>query len=265
MRKTVCFALILLLLLLTSVSYAVTYPAQRGVVNDDADVLSDATVKDIEKLNDRFSDVRFIVVTRHFLGGADTQDYCDNLFKAWNLYESDLLLLLVIGEERYAVTAGIAVTSALPSDGINNLLSSKLRKAFIQDRDYDGAVGSFILGTATQVARTNGTSLSTAGLFGTETQTQSSNSSSGSTLFTTNLTGNWWNSFFSNGEAVDDEFPHSVSYTLYETDNSSSSGFSFGKIILIAIVVMFFIRSRTKRINKVTQAAHHVDPFRKQR
>ena len=75
MRKTVCFALILLLLLLTPVSFAVTYPMQRGNVNDDADVLSDVTVKDIETMNDRFFDARFIVVTRHFLGGADVQDY----------------------------------------------------------------------------------------------------------------------------------------------------------------------------------------------
>lgn len=264
MRKTVCFALILLLLLLTPVSFAVTYPVQRGNVNDDADVLSDVTVKDIETMNDRFIDARFIVVTRHFLGGADVQDYCDNLYKAWNLGENDLLLLLVIGEERYAVAAGVGVTSALPSDGINTLLSSKLRTAFIQDRDYDGAVGSFILGAATQIARTNGTSLNTAGLFGTETQAQNSGSSSGSTVFTTNLTGNWWNSFFSNGQVEEYEYTQPTSYTLYETDGGSS-GFSFGKVILIAVVVMFFIRTRAKRLNRVTQAAHNTDPFRKQR
>ena len=264
MRRIVSCAVILLLLLLTSVSYAVTYPVQRGNVNDDADVLSDVTIKDIETLNNRFDDVRFIIVTRHFLGGADVQNYCDSLFNAWNLNENDLLLLLVIGEERYAVTAGVGVTTALPSDGINTLLSSKLRKAFIQDRDYDGAVGSFILGTASQVARTNGTILNTAGLFGTETQTQSSGLNSGSSLFTTNLTGNWWNSFFSNGEVEEYEFTEPSSYTLHETDEDGS-GFSFGKVLLIAIVVLFFIRTRAKRLNHVNQVAHHVDPFRKQR
>ena len=95
MRKIVCFALILLLLLLTSVSYAVTYPMQRGEVNDDADVLSDTTVKDIATLNDRFGDMRFIVVTRHFLGGADVQDYCDNLYKAWDLNEMTFFFCLL--------------------------------------------------------------------------------------------------------------------------------------------------------------------------
>lgn len=264
MRRVLCFALILLLLLLTSVSYAVTYPVQRGDVNDDADVLSDITVKDIETLNSRFLDTHFIVVTRHFLGGADAQDYCDNLYKAWNLEGNDLLLLLVIGEERYAVTAGIEVTSSLASDGINNLLSSKLRKPFIQDRDYDEAVGAFILGTANQVARNNGTILTTAGLFGTETQTQSSSSSTGSNLFTTTLTGNWWNSFFSNGQVEEYEYTQPTSYTLYESDGGSS-GFSFGKMIIIALVVLFFIRSRAKRLNRVSNAAHNVDPFRKQR
>ena len=97
-----------LMLLLPAAALAVSYPAQRGAVNDDAGVLSEQTAADIEQLNTaaRSADISFAVATRHFLGGADAQAYCDGLFEAWKLDQKTVLVLLVIGEERYAVAVG---------------------------------------------------------------------------------------------------------------------------------------------------------------
>ena len=37
------------------------------------------------------------MLTRHFLGGADAQNYAQKVFEVWNLGSMDALLLLVIG------------------------------------------------------------------------------------------------------------------------------------------------------------------------
>ena len=65
--------LLALMLLLPAAALAVSYPVQRGAVNDDAGVLSEQTAADIGQLNiaARSADISFAVATRHFLGGAD--------------------------------------------------------------------------------------------------------------------------------------------------------------------------------------------------
>lgn len=227
---------------------AVTYPTQRGAVNDDAAVLSDRTAADIDALNTRV-DGKFIVVTRHFLGGADAQEYCDGLFSAWGLGEEDVLLLLVIGEERYAVTLGTVAQLAISTEQLNSLLSSRLRQPFLQERNYDAAVGGFLLAAAAQIARFNGSSLNTAGLFGTaassgasaNTATQSSNAS----LFS-NWSGNWWNGFFSDDD-WEDTTDWDFSTASQQNDFEERSGFSFGKLIVIAVILWLIVRNRRRK------------------
>ena len=132
--------LLALMLLLPSAALAVSYPAQRGAVNDDAGVLSEQTAADIGQLNTaaRSADISFVVATRHFLGGADAQAYCDGLFEAWKLDRKTVLVLLVIGEERYAVAVGQGVRDMIGQEQINSLLAAKLRAPYLNDRNYDG-------------------------------------------------------------------------------------------------------------------------------
>ena len=215
---------------------AVSYPDRRGAVNDDAAVLSESSATDVDLLNDR-SSARFTVVTRHFLGGADAQQYCNELFSSWNLGKDDLLLLLVIGEERYAVAMGESIRkNALSDERLNTLFSSKLRQPFIIDRNYDRAVGDFLLAAAQQVASANGETLNINGLFGaTQATSQQSTASSG------NHGSGFWSSFYSNSYP-DDGQQESVNYD-YEED----SGFSVGKMILIVAVFLIIIRNRHKK------------------
>lgn len=217
-------------------------------VVDDAGVLSEQTIADVSTLNER-ADIRFTVATRHFLGGREAQSYCDELFNAWNLGSYDVLLLLVIGEERYAVTLGSDVTGYyLSSEQVNSLLSSKLRQPFLQDRDYDGAVGSFLLAAASQVARANGSTLYTGGLFGTASGSGSNTAVVQQDDFS-NWRGNWWDGFFAGNGAeyadsysgYDPEFDYGYSY---EDDYEES--FGFGKLIFLAIVLWIIIKNRQR-------------------
>ena len=244
-RRFSAIAIAVALLFCLFTAQADTYPIRRGAVNDDAAVLSDSTSKDIETLNER-SDAQFTVITRHFLGGADAQEYCDALFQAWNLSSNDLLLLLVIGEERYAVSMGdVLQLSALSPEQLNSLLSAKIRQPFIQERDYDGAVGGFLLAAATQIARAYGDTLNTSGLFGTTHQEQQNASGasaqSGSWFSSWNSTG--WGNFFSDNDLnLYGQNQGDISYE-YDEDN----GFSMGRLIFIGIVLLFIIRSRRRK------------------
>ena len=55
-------------------------PRPSGTVSDLAGVLGEKTMEDLETLNQRLNDAangRIFVLTRHFLGGADAQQYAD--------------------------------------------------------------------------------------------------------------------------------------------------------------------------------------------
>ena len=246
MKKRICIfltALILAVCLCVS-ALAVSYPVMRGAVNDDAAVLSDSTAQDIETLNQR-GDTRFTVVTRHFLGGADAQQYCSALFDAWGLGDDDFLLLLVIGEERYAAAMGSHIAGvAFSEEQLSSLFSAKLRPLFLQERDYDGAVGSFLLAASAQIARAQGETINTAGLFGSTQQSatsqQNSNSSSSGSWFTS-WTGNNWSGFFSDSDLND--FTQGAEDYEYE----GGSGFSVGKMILIVAVILIILRNRHRK------------------
>ncbi len=244
MKRIIALMIMLIIALSLTSASAVVYPEKRGAVNDDAAVLSESTARDVELLNER-SKVHFTVVTRHFLGGAEAQSYCSDLFAAWNLSDQDVLLLLVIGEEKYAAAMGGEVANKLISgEQLNSLFSSKLRQPFIQERDYDKAVGEFLLAAGAQAARAQGTSLNTAGLFGTSevSGTSQQSSSSGNSWYNFgSWTGNLWNGFFSSEDLND---PDTTSYSF---DYDHDSGFSPGKLILIVAVLFIILRNRRRR------------------
>ena len=123
MKRIVAWIVMLALVFSLTAAQAQTYPDRRGAVNDDAAVLSDSTAQDVDTLNSRGAGA-YTVVTRHFLGGADAQAYCDGLFEAWGLGEDDVLLLLVIGEERYAVAMGSTAAKYISTEQLNSIFSA---------------------------------------------------------------------------------------------------------------------------------------------
>lgn len=222
---------------------AETYPIRRGAVNDDAAVLSDSTAADVDTLNTR-STANFTVITRHFLGGADAQQFCDGLFEAWNLKSNDVLLLLVIGEERYAATLGSDILgNSISSEQLNSIFSAKLRQSFIQDRNYDAAVGDFLLAVSSQIARAEGKTLNTSGLFGSAQTAETTTNNAGNTN-----SGSWYSSWSSDGWSsfFSDSDLGTAGQGDADYDYDRDSGFSIGKLILIAVVLMIIVRNRRR-------------------
>lgn len=143
-------------------------PRPSGTVSDLAGVLGEKTLEDLETLNQRLEDAaggRVFVLTRHFLGGAKAQEYADKVFEVWGLGDCDALLLLVIGEESYALSLGLAAKKAVPADTQTSLLASHFRSMYL-NRQYDEALAELSVTLGKALAKAFGDSLDTAGLFG---------------------------------------------------------------------------------------------------
>jgi uncharacterized membrane protein YgcG len=160
---------LLLLALVCSLltSGAAARAQEMSPVRDSAGVLSLGVQEDardlIRRVNDR-TDIQILVETRHFLGGSDAQSYAQGLLGEAEAPEHSLLLLMVIGEESYALAAGDSADRLLNREARDSLLSSSFRGYFLQ-RDYDRALASFLTRAGDQLAAAAGERLKRDDLF----------------------------------------------------------------------------------------------------
>ncbi len=171
MRKIVsALAVLMLCLALLPQARAEDYPPFQGIAADVAGVLSEETIADLKTLSQRLEEEtggHVYVLTRHFLGGVSAQSYADKVFQVWDLGENDTLLLMVIGEESYALALGGLAKAALPKETRDSLMANHFRSAF-QSREYDQAAGGAARALAQALAKAQGDGLNVSGLFGAE-------------------------------------------------------------------------------------------------
>lgn len=144
--------------------------ADSGAVQDSAAVLKAETLRDLRELSRRSeaeTGIALAVETRHFLGGADVQAYAARLLKGLSDPDNSLLLLMVIGEESYALAAGSGAERWLNAQARETLLSTRFRPAYL-DRDYDRALVGLFLSAAERIAAAKGAEVRTNDLFGRE-------------------------------------------------------------------------------------------------
>lgn len=171
MKKTgfaLIFSLLLVLSLFACTANAELYPEKNGYTVDLAGVLDNAMTADLNAMNERTRKAyggAVYLLTRDFLGGADAQQYAENLFRQWELGEQDALLVLVIGEEKYALCVGDKLGKAMPHETRSACLADNLRDAYLSMR-YTEALNRFIPAFCQKAATTNGKELSTIGVFG---------------------------------------------------------------------------------------------------
>lgn len=142
--------------------------SETAFIRDGAAVLAPETQSDARKLSGLVADeigIRIAVDIRHFLGGAEAQAYAKRLLDELPEPESSLLLLVVVGEESYALAAGQRAAALLGKETRDTLLSKAFRGAYLE-RQYDRAVGDFLLSLAKELGKARGSSLDLTGLFG---------------------------------------------------------------------------------------------------
>ena len=143
-RRTVSFLLASLLLLFSIAPVL----AQSPAVSDQAAVINVGLADEITQYAQLAEDslgIGLRVMTKHFLGGADVQDYADKALGEMPDNENLVLLVMVIGEESYAAALGSRAKELLGQEKTENLLLNSFRQPFIVQRAYDRALASFIL------------------------------------------------------------------------------------------------------------------------
>lgn len=200
------------------------YPSQSGVATDNAAVLSVKLLEDLRTLDKRLdrADVpQLYIVTVDFLDGADVQSYADALFERWELDEDELLLLIAVGEESYAIAAGKNVDRLVSPTTQEKLLTTAFQEPFLSQQ-YDAAVGQFVPALVSELNKACGTSVKTEDLF------RSSSSS---------LIVNWASTLPASEESGE-------GFSLTRADKRS--GFSFLTVIIIVVLLVLLFGSFRK-------------------
>ena len=204
------------------------YPERQGGTTDAAAVLSQPTLRDLstyaQRLKDE-TDIDLFVVTVDFLDGETLSSYGEGLFAQWKLDDDSLLLLLAVGEDKFATFSGKDVTRRLSRQVQDKLLSTSLEGPFLRQA-YDEAVASFIPALTQEINKSFDADISVAGLFG---------QAEAETLSVEEWADEWarrWNSAHDGEDSAPDDMGSRV------TREDKSTGFSLGKVLLTGFLLM---------------------------
>lgn len=204
------------------------YPHHGGETTDAAGVLAHTTLEDLRTLDSRLDKadaLRLKIVTVDFLDGSDVDDYAAVLFERWKLDDDDLLLLLAVGEDKYAVKAGKDVDRLIAPAMQSKLLATHLEESFLQ-QEYDAAIAAFVPALVSEVNKVYGVSVRTDGLFGRAAQS---------------MFGDWASKLQSGAEAVEQ------AADSFLTREDESTGFSLIKVVLTIVLLLIVFGSRRRK------------------
>ena len=203
------------------------YPERQGGTTDAAAVLSQSTLRDLatyaQRLKDE-TDIELFVVTVDFLDGETLSSYGEGLFTQWKLDDDSLLLLLAVGEDKFATFSGRDVTRHLSRQVQDKLLSTSLEGPFLRQA-YDEAIASFIPALTQEINKAFDADVSVGGLFG----------QAGSESLSVE---EWADEWARRWDAAHDEEPAPDSVGDRVTREDKSTGFSLGKVLLTVFLLM---------------------------
>ena len=203
------------------------YPERQGGTTDAAAVLSQSTLRDLatyaQRLKDE-TDIDLFVVTVDFLDGETLSSYGEGLLAQWKLDDDSLLLLLAVGEDKFATFSGKDVTRRLSRQVQDKLLSTSLEGPFLRQA-YDEAIASFNPALTQEINKAFDADVSVGGLFG----------QAGSESLSVE---EWADEWARRWNAAHDEEPTPDSVGDRVTREDKSTGFSLGKVLLTVFLLM---------------------------
>ena len=236
---------LLCVLLCASAFAAPRMPELRGIVTDDANVLTvDAVAlftEAAETLEAAYHlKLRLVIV--HFLDGVPVQRYTDELFTLRQADEETLLLLCAAGEDCCALHYGSKVSSMLGASNLDRLLSDSGMVSQWQTQRYDQSVYSYLQSLLELCKRQNGGqtvyTLPTPAVPQVNVTSQFDANGVWNGLSATEAASDTWNSLHESAEQA----------AQRETEEKSSGGLSFGEwLVLIVLVLIVFSQSNPLR------------------
>ncbi len=241
MKKFVCWVLCLVMVLSASAAFAgARMPTLRGVLTDDADVLSAGISSAVQEYLDEVEDETDLdvhVAIVHFFDGLDAQNYANQLFAHWKLKDEAVLLVCAAGEDSFATAMGKKAEAKLGKQNMDNLMYTASEFAdMIAVQNYDTAFSRYFVAFNDLVNKRFDEKLKVPkALQQATTVAQQSTFSVGDGF-------GMWSEIM---EAVND---NSTSYTAYSESHDSDSGLGVGGwIILLILIMIIFSQSHPVR------------------
>lgn len=240
MKKWICAAICALMLmpaLSTAMASGVRLPENRGVVTDDADVLSGQTASDIAEYATEVkdeTDINVHVAIVHFLDGVDAKTYAGRLFEAWRLGDDDMLLLGAAGEDTFATFMGQDVIGKLGEKNAENLMftSSEFSSLF-RAQQYDAAFGRYFVAFNALVNKQCNENIKLRNLFSDYQTSAKVAAAPKPATSTTEFGSKLWT------EVMDAIESSSVDYqTYHENRTHQDNGIGVGGWIVLIIIIM---------------------------
>lgn len=148
MKKRTVFSVILVLFSVWSYAGNVEVPFLTGRVNDDAQILSEGTIKKLSETLKQHEDKttnQVVVLTIPSLEGDNIEDFSNRVFNEWKLGQKDkdngVLVVVVPGERKMRIEVGYGLESELPDVLAGRIIRNIMTPRFRQG-DYDGGVVS---------------------------------------------------------------------------------------------------------------------------
>jgi len=204
------------------------FPECSGVVTDAAGVLSRSTLSDLNTLDDRLDDadaLRLRIATVDFLDAADAQDYAASLFARWRLDDEDILLVLAVGEDQYALHAGKDAEKRISARQQAKLLAANLETPFLQ-QEYDAAIAAYAPVLADEIAKTCDADVNRSGLFG---------------AAKVNVFDNWAEKLESHAQSIE------TAAEAFLSRENRENGVSLMKVILTVVLLMIIFGNRRSK------------------
>jgi uncharacterized protein len=125
---------LLLLIFLAKLTFAsIPVPTLSGHVNDYAHVLTDETIKDLEKTlqqHEQTTSNQIVVLTINSLEGAQIEETANEIFNAWQLGQKDknngVLLLVAIEDRKMRIEVGYGLEASLTDAHSSRIIRNEL-------------------------------------------------------------------------------------------------------------------------------------------
>ncbi|MBS3741341.1 MAG: TPM domain-containing protein [Candidatus Cloacimonetes bacterium] len=144
-RKKIIFTLIFVLAFAGFLTAEVKYPAPKNYVSDYANVLSQSTLNQTNRIALEFkqkTDFEIAVAIVRDMQGLDSYRYANELYAEWGIgskNDEGVLLLIAQQERKMKIEVGYGAEGFLP-DGLTGEIADKYIVPFLKDDNYDQAV-----------------------------------------------------------------------------------------------------------------------------
>jgi len=142
----VAFCLAVALAIVSSIAWALDYPALTGRVVDQAGIMSAQARSDVEAklkgLEDK-SSIQLVVATVKSLQGSDIETYANQLFRTWKLGQAQknngVLLLVAPAEHKVRIEVGYGLEGTL-TDALSSVIISSAIVPRFKSNDFSGGI-----------------------------------------------------------------------------------------------------------------------------